>query len=140
MQMKKNSGRVFAISMILLVVYISSCSKNPIESHFAMELPNGAEIAHYENRSGFVDFSHIMVLSYNEDNVSDLLIQNFKLKKFISHNGAKAGVISSEWPSWWQPEIIYRIADVYERIDTNAFAWFWFDRENKKISIQWGTH
>jgi hypothetical protein len=140
MQMKKNSGVVFAISMILLVVYISSCSTNPLESHFAMKLPNGAEIAHYENRSGFVDFSHIMVLNYNEDNVPDLLIQNFKLKKFISRNGAKAGVISSEWPSWWQPEIIYRIADVYERIDINAFAWFWFDRENKKIYVQWGTH
>jgi len=140
MQMKKNSGRVFAFSMILLIVYISSCSKNPIESHFAMKLPNGVEIAHYENRSGFVDLSHIMVLSSNEDNVSDLLIQNFKLKKFISHNGAKAGVISSEWPSWWQSEIIYRIADVYERIDTNSFAWFWFDRENKKIYVQWGTN
>ena len=140
MQMKKNSGVAFAILMILLVVCISSCSKNPIESHFSVKLPNGAEIAHYENRSGFADLSHIMVLSYNEGNVPDLLIQNFKLKKFISRNGAKAGVIGSEWPSWWQPEIIYRIADVYEKIDINSFAWFWFDRKNNKIYVQWGTH
>ena len=136
----KNSGVVFAISMILLVVCISSCSKDPIESHFSVRLPNGAQIAHYENRSGFADASHIMVLSYNEDNVPDLLIRDFKLEKFVSRNGATAGVVSSEWPCWWQPEVICRIADVYERIGINSFAWLWFDRENREIYVQWGTH
>ena len=139
-QMKKNTAVVFAISIIVLVVCISSCFKNSFETHFAMKLPNDAEIAHYENRSGFVDSSHIMVLRYNKNNVPDLIIQNLKLKKFISRNGVKAGVISSEWPSWWQPEIIYRIADIYERLDSNEFAWFWFERENNNIYVQWGTY
>jgi len=138
MRMKKNSVVVFIIS-ILLIIYISSCSKSPFERHFAMELPNGAEMAHYENRSGFAGSSYIMIINYNKDNVPSSLIQNLKLNRFISRNGAKAGVVSSEWPFWWKSEMIYRIADIYE-IDSNEFSWFWFDYENKKIYVQWGTY
>lgn len=140
MKTRRNIAIAITTFLFAFTFCMTSCSNNAFENHFAMQMPNGVKIMHYENRSGFMDSHHIMVLNYDDSNVPALFIHKLKLIKFTSHNGAKAGVISSEWPSWWQSKLICKIPNIYEKIEPNEFAWFWFDRENKIIYLQWGTH
>lgn len=123
---------------MLLLYFLSTYFKSNHELHFSFELNSEEKLIHYsELKSGFSDWTYVMVYSTNDEILINKIVENWQLKPSSTYEDNPISFMASfsERPVWWPTSNkLNNISTKYFRVNkASEQYWSLWVPENKGV-------
>jgi len=113
--------------------------KQEFERVFKISLPEHLHYVNYEVQKSLIDRSFVWQISPADNKFIVDLCHNTGLVCWDKDNKpakVAAGLLSYDWPKWWNQDYIYALKEVYGRVEGDSRWFIWVDREKDTIYAQ----
>lgn len=109
--------------------------KENFEFFFKTELPQHISFVNYSDSHSFCDAHFIWEIGPVDDAFLEKLRRQAKLVKWDDDKPVVAGLWGNNWPEWWDQDHIYRLSEVYGRVDGKSHWYVWVDRKRNRVYL-----